>query len=317
MSIARFGIVLALAGALTACATVEPVQVPVAAPAPAVAPQALVPAKPLLKRKVAIGRFTNSTRYGRALLLPDEADPLATQAADMLMSRLVDSGKFLAFERSGLGALEAERELSGGAPGPLVGVDALIIGSVTEFGRKAEGQVGFLSSTKRQVASATVEARLVDVKTGRAFFSTSGTGSAQVEVGEVAGFGSRAAYDSTINDRAMAAAISDLMNNIVGKLDERRWSTDVLKAEGGRLLISGGPSQGLKMGDRFAVETAGETMTSGQTGLPITLPGRRVATVEVVGFFGDDAASQGAVTRLVEGSIPTQTVSTLRVVEVR
>ena len=39
---------------------------------------------PILKRKVAVGRFSNATNYGRALLFEGEKDPLADQAADML-----------------------------------------------------------------------------------------------------------------------------------------------------------------------------------------------------------------------------------------
>src|SRR5262249_10299878 len=151
-------------------------------------------------------------------LLPGERDPLADQAADMLMARLTDSGKFLVFERSDIEVVERERAVQNGPQTPLVGVDALIIGSVTEFGRKIEGETGFLSATKRQTASATVEIRIVDVQTGQAFFTTKGTGNASVEAGEIAGFGSRAGYDSTLNDRAISSAISDLMNNTVQRL---------------------------------------------------------------------------------------------------
>ena len=44
----------------------------------------------------------------------------------------------------------------------IVGVDALIIGSLTEFGRKTLGESGFLSDSKRQVAFAKVDLRVVD-----------------------------------------------------------------------------------------------------------------------------------------------------------
>ncbi|MDG2527684.1 CsgG/HfaB family protein [Caulobacter endophyticus] len=271
--------------------------------------------QPLLKRKVAIGRFTNSTRYGKALLLDAERDPLADQASDMLTSRLVDSGKFIVFDRGDLDGLQREQQAAG-LDGKLVGVDALVVGSVTEFGRKVEGKSGFLNSKMRQVASATVEVRLVDVRTGHAFFSTKGTGSASVEVGEVAGFGSKAGYDSTLNDKAISAAISDLMTNVLQKLEERRWFSDVLQVRGTQVFISGGPSQGLKVGDRLKLETRGETLTSAQTGLPIRLPGQPIATLEVVSFFGDDSASEGAVARVVDGAVAGDP-KTLLVVEAR
>ncbi|HEX5378105.1 MAG TPA: CsgG/HfaB family protein, partial [Phenylobacterium sp.] len=254
--------VAAMSAAQTAAAGVPKPPVEVAAPAAAAQAAVPTPMQPTLKRRVAIARFSNSTRYGKALLLDSEQDPLAHQAADMLTARLVESGKFMVFERDDLNLLEREQVAAGAAAGKLIGVDALIVGSVTEFGRRVEGKSGFLSSKMKQVADATVEVRLVDVQTGRAFFSTSGHGSAAVEVGEVAGFGSKAGYDSTLNDRAISAAISDLTNNVMQKLQERRWFTDVLQIRGSDLLISGGGEQGLKVGDRFRVETRGEVVVS-------------------------------------------------------
>ena len=261
------------------------------------------PAQRVLKRKIAVGRFSNTTRYGKALLIEGEQDPLAKQASDMLVARLVDSGRFLVFERDDLDILGREQEAAKASTN-LIGVDTIIVGSVTEFGRKVEGTSGFLNSKTRQVATATVEIRLVDVRTGRAFFSTTGTGSSSVEAKEVAGFGNKAGYDSTLNDQAISAAVSDLMTNVIGKLNERKWQSDVLKVRGSEVIISGGPAQGLRIGDRLDLQTKGEVVTSGQSGLPITIPGQKVATVEVVSFFGDDDVSQGAFTKLVDGQLP-------------
>jgi curli biogenesis system outer membrane secretion channel CsgG len=292
-----------------------------APPAEVIAPQAVQePAQApalLLKRKIAIGRFSNSTRYGKALLLDPEHDPLADQAADILTARLVDSGKFIVFERSDIDVIGREQRALKLDADNLTGVDTLVIGSVTEFGRKVEGKSGFLNSKMRQVATAKVEVRLVDVATGQAFFSTSGAGSASVEAGEVMGFGSAAGYDSTLNDKAIAAAISDLMTNVLQKLDERRWFTDVLQIRGQDIFISGGPSQGLKVGDRFALETRGERIVSAQSGLPIVLPGKPVGTIQIVSFFGDTASAEGAVARLVDGQVAPADAANLIVIEAR
>ncbi|RYG21897.1 MAG: curli production assembly protein CsgG, partial [Burkholderiales bacterium] len=114
---------------------------------------------PTLKRRIAVGRFSNSTTYGRALLLPGEADPIATQAADMLTNALVGSEKFIVFERQDLDAIVRERVLSNSQQVSLGGVDALVVGSVTQLGRRNEGQAGFLNSRRRQSVAATVEIR--------------------------------------------------------------------------------------------------------------------------------------------------------------
>ncbi len=304
---------LATFAAVAVCVAAQP---STAAAQGAVQAEAEAAARPGLKRRVAVGRFTNSTPYGRLLLSPGQADPVATQAGDMLVNALVASDHFFVFERSDLTALNAERVISETDGQALSGVDALLLGSVTQLGRRNEGKQGFLNSQRRQVVNATVEIRLVDVRTGRVFFTASGAGEATTETGEVAGFGSRAGYDSTLNDRAISAAIADTMTNIVNQLQQRAWFTDILRVSGSTVYVSGGPSQGLRAGDRFHVETPGETVVSGQSGLPITLPGSRVAQIEITGFFGDSAETEGATARVVQGELP-QNISGLRVTEIR
>ena len=116
-----------------------------------------------------MGRFTNETNYGRSLLNDAELDRIGKQASDMLTSRLIQSGQFVVLERTDLNKVLKEQQIAGDAK--LVGSDTLIIGSVTEFGRSVGGKTGFLSSTKVQTAKAKVDIRLVDVKTGHAYFS--------------------------------------------------------------------------------------------------------------------------------------------------
>jgi curli biogenesis system outer membrane secretion channel CsgG len=287
---------------ISACAIVlASADIVAATHAHAQTPAGQATAAPLtLKRRVAIGRFSNATQYGRALLLPGEKDPLADQAADMLAARLVDTGQFIVLERRDLGAVKSEQGLIGG--GAVVGSDTVLVGSVTQFGRKLEGKTGFLNSQARQVASATVEIRLVDVRTGQAFFSTTGTGSATVEASEVAGFGSRAAYDSTLNDKAISTAISDLMTNLMQRLQQRPWSTDILNVSGPQVMISGGAGEGLRVGDRLMVARRGKVVTSQQSGLPIELPPEPVASIQITGFFGSGDA-EGSRAQVVSGAV--------------
>lgn len=260
-----------------------------------------VPAAPRYKRKVAIGRFTNETNYGRSLLNDADLDRLGKQASDMLSSRLVMSGQFIVLERPDVAKIEREHGIAKG--GSLVGADTLVMGSVTEFGRSVGGKVGFLSSTKVQLAKAKVDVRLVDVKTGHAYFSALGAGEASTEVGEVAGFGSRSEYDATLNDRAIAAAISDVIDRLVTKLTDRPWRTDILELQGARVFVSGGKSQGLRAGDELVVMESGQTVKSAQSGFEVTLPPKQVAAVRVLSTFGDTETNEGSVCELTSGAI--------------
>ncbi|WP_311769968.1 MULTISPECIES: CsgG/HfaB family protein [Brevundimonas] len=309
----NFPRVFVACAALTLCATFA---LPPAALAQTSSSSTASDHGPVLKRRVAVGRFTNSTPYGRLLLSPGQADPIAAQASDMLTNALVGSGHFFVFERGDLEALNAERAMSATDTANLVGVDALLLGSITQLGRRNEGKKGFLNSQRRQAVNATVEIRLVDVRTGQVFFTATGAGEATTETGEVAGFGTRAGYDSTLNDRAIAAAIADTMTSVINQLQQRAWFTDILRVSGDTVFVSGGQSQGLRIGDRFQVETPGEVIVSGQSGLPITLPGSRIAEIELTGFFGSTPETEGSTARLVGGSLPADTKG-LRVMENR
>jgi len=276
--------------------------------------QQALPAKPRFKRKIAIGRFSNETRYGRSLLRDEDNDPLGKQVSDILAGRLVESDRFLVFERPDINKLETESAISG-VELDLIGVESMIFGSLTEFGRSTTGKTGFLSSVKKQTAEASVELRLVDVKTGHVYFTAKGSGSASVEAGEVAGYGSKAAYDATLNDKAIDAAVSDVLNTLIRKLEEREWRTDILKVENGQVFLSGGKYQGLKQGVVLSVMKRGSTVKSQQSGFGIELPATKIGRIEILSTFGNSEANEGSIAKIIEGDIPTSDFSGLFVAE--
>ena len=305
----RATLLLPVLGFLGACATQTPPVVSVEAPQSIAAQREAQrqtlqdqPAKPTLKRKIAIGRITNETAYGRSLLRDRFDDPLGKQVSDMLSKALTESGRFLVFERPDLGRVVEEASLAG-AKLNLVGVDVLVVGSLTEFGRKSVGETGFFSQTKRQVAFAKVDFRLVDTTTAQVIHSTSAAGESSNESASVAGFGSQASYDATLNDSAIRTAVAAAVSRIASELASRPWSTAILKAEQDRIFVSGGKSQGLRPGVRLSVETRGERVKSPQTGLEITLPGKQIATVQIQSLFGDNETNEGSVATISSGSL--------------
>lgn len=118
-----------------------------------------------IKRKVAIGRFSNETQYAKGLFYDKENDPMRKQALDILSSKLASSGKFILLEREDLDILMNEA----GANMNKIGADYIILGSITEFGRKTEGEQKVFSSTKTQTVEAGVSVRLVEAATGLLF----------------------------------------------------------------------------------------------------------------------------------------------------
>ena len=110
-----------------------------------------------IKRKVAIGRFSNETQYAKGVFYDKENDPMRKQALDILSSKLASTGKFILLEREDLNILVSEA----GADMKKIGADYIILGSITEYGRKTEGEQRVFSSTKTQTVEAGVSIRLV------------------------------------------------------------------------------------------------------------------------------------------------------------
>ena len=236
-----------------------------------------------IKRKVAIGRFTNETQYAKGLFYDKENDPMRKQALDILSSKLAASGKFILLERDDLDVLMAEA----GSSLNKIGADFIILGSITEFGRKAEGQQKVFSSTKTQTAEAGVSIRLVEAATGLIIYSDEAKGYAETTTKQTMGIGGSAGYDATLSDKAISAALGQLVENIINKCMDKPWRSYFLSVEDGSYIISGGVSQGLASGDNFTVYKKGKTVTNPQTGMKIELPGTKVGTVSILQSIGD------------------------------
>lgn len=240
----------------------------------------------ILKRKVAIGRFSNETQYGKGLFYDKENDPMGKQALDILSSKLAASGKFMLLERNDLASLLEECQ-KGNQSFSKIGADYLIIGSVTEFGRKNVGKQGVVGSSRSQIVEAAVSIRLVDVSTGLIVYSDEGKGSAELSSKTTLGVGGRMDYDATLSDKAISEAIGQLVENIINKCTDKPWRTFFLSYDADAVLIGGGASQGIAVGDKFSIMTKGKTVTNPQTGMKVELPGKEVGTVEVVMTGGD------------------------------
>lgn len=189
---------------------------------------AAAPLSPSERMTIAVGRFTNESVYGSGLFTDASGDRVGKQAADLLVRHLMATQRFTVVERQDIGKLKAEAQLAGVSAGEfqqgLKGVDALILGSVAELGRETTGGVWLLGKDKIQRARARVVLRLVDPKTGEVFYTQEGSGDATVSATETLGFGGVAGFDSTLEGKAIDAAIVNLMNNVVKTLDARRAS---------------------------------------------------------------------------------------------
>lgn len=236
-----------------------------------------------LKRKVAIGRFTNETQYGKGIFYDRDNDPMRKQALDILSAKLAASGKFILLERDGLEELVAEA----GADMQKIGADYVILGSITKFGRKVEGDQRVFSSTKTQTVEAGVSIRLVEVASGLIIYSDEASGYAETSSKTTLGIGGTAGFDATLSDKAISAALSQLVENIINKCMDKPWRGYVLAVEDGNYIISGGKTQGITEGARFQLMKKGKMVNNPQTGMKIELPGTKMGILTVTACIGD------------------------------
>ena len=239
-----------------------------------------------LKWKVAVGRFSNETQYGKGIFYERDNDPMAKQALDILMTKLNASGKFILLERSDSEKLEAELKAG---QGQRIGADYLILGSITEFGRKMTGRDGLFTSEKSQTVEAGVSIRIVDVATGQVIYSEEGKGQAQTTSKSTLGLGGKAGYDATLSDKAISGAIDQLVENIIN-------------ADADGIIIAGGAAQGIRPGDTFTLYKRGKQVKNPQTGVSFYLAGKPVAQLRVESVDGDTPDTQYAIVSVVSGS---------------
>lgn len=240
----------------------------------------------VLKRKVAIGRFSNETQYAKGIFYDKANDPMGKQALDILSTKLAASGKFLLLERSDLSSLLEECQKNGGGSST-IGADYMIIGSITEFGRKTTGKNGVFSSQKTQTVEAAVAIRLVDVSSGLIIYSDEAKGTAQLTTKTTMGVGGAASFDATLSDKAISEAIGQLVENIINKCTNSPWKTYIISCDADGTLIAGGKSQGIKEGMTFAIKTKGKKVKNPQTGIILNLPGKQIGTATIVSTGGD------------------------------
>jgi curli biogenesis system outer membrane secretion channel CsgG len=258
--------------------------------------------KKYLKRKVAIGRFTNETKYGQSFFIDKNDNRIGKQAMDILSSKLFETERFIMLERSDLAQIEKELTM-GGAEKLQNAADFLIVGSITEFGRKDTSDVGVFSRVKKQEANATVHIRLIDVSTGQIIYSESGKGIAYSEAGTVMGVGNKAGYDSSLNDKVLNVAITDLASNIIENMLNKPWRSYILSEDEGSLIISGGQSQNIEEGSKFTIYKSGKRVKNPQTGMYITLPGKPIGNIEVISTLGDTPQSEVSIASILSGDL--------------
>jgi curli biogenesis system outer membrane secretion channel CsgG len=224
---------------------------------------------------------------------------------DLLVTGLVKDGTYSVIERKALDKIMAEQNFSNSNRadptsaariGKMLGVDAIIVGSITEFGNETKktnlggaggnwhgfglGGVGH-SNSKANVA---ITARIVDVDTGEILGVADGKGqSARASTsllgggGNWSGFGGGNAdfgssnFQNTIIGEATKKAVDELAVNLDAtstRVGVRTITVEgvVAAVEGSQIILNVGGKAGIKVGDQFNVERVTKEIKDPTTG---------------------------------------------------
>jgi curli biogenesis system outer membrane secretion channel CsgG len=282
------------------------------------------------KKRVAVLNFEYGTVRSNAQAIFGTDQDVGKGISDMLVQKLVQDGKYSVIERNALDKVLGEQNFSNSDRadastaakiGRILGVDAIIIGSITQFGRDDQhtnigggGYGGYGSKlglggigTHKAKAVVGITARLVNTTTGEILAAVTGKGesarSGTSLIGAGAGGGSGGAagldmgssnFGQTILGEAVQAAVSDAatqLDTAATNLPTVKVSVSGLVADvsGNTLIINVGSKTGLKVGDTLDISRQVRTVKDPATGKVLKAITDKIGTSTVTQIDQDSA----------------------------
>jgi curli biogenesis system outer membrane secretion channel CsgG len=244
------------------------------------------------KKRVAVLDFDYATvRSSVAAIWGTDRD-VGKGVADLLVEKLVQGGVYTVVERKAIDKVLAEQNFSvsdrvdpttAAKIGRILGVDAIIIGSITQFGRDDKattlgglGSIGRrygLGGVQRREAKAVVEvtARMISTDTaeilavGHGQGQSTRSGTSLLGAGGSSGGAGAGAYDMTSKNFA-ATLIGEAVHKAVGQLSQEleagasklparvvQVNGLIADVSGNTVILNVGSRAGVKVGDRLQV----------------------------------------------------------------
>ena len=284
------------------------------------------------KKRIAVLNFEYGTVASDVASIFGGNQDVGRGVADLLVGRLVQSGVYSVIERKALDKVMAEQNLSNSDRadpnsaakiGKILGVDAIVVGSITQFGRDDRntdiggGALGGITSRyglggvgrKKAKAMVVLTARLVNTDTAEVLAMASGKGESQRTGATLAGAGGSVLgsavgavdmtsrnFSDTIIGEAVTQAVAELARDI--DQDSNRITAHVVTIDGlvadvnnGTLVINLGSRSGLRVGDRLKVMRVGRPIKDPVTGRTIRRVEDEVGTAVITDI---DEQSAGA-----------------------
>lgn len=307
---------------LAPCAAQQP------APAGAAPAQAAPTGAPVPKKRVAVMNFDYGTvRTTVAAIFGTDQD-VGKGITDMMVQKLVQDGRYSVIERSALDKIISEQNFSNSDRadptsaakiGRILGVDTIILGSITRFGRDDKqiggvggGHGGWTSAIaglgkKESKAVCSITARMINTSTGEILAAVTGNGeSARSGLmlggggGNGAG-GGGGAFDMSSSNFAqtiLGEAVTKAVNDTAGQLDDKAATLPTIKAtysgvvadvSGATIIINVGNKVGVRVGDTVAISRPVRTVKDPTTGKVLKVVTSQLGTATVTDVDADSS----------------------------
>jgi curli biogenesis system outer membrane secretion channel CsgG len=254
-----------------------------------------------LKRRIGVVEFENKAPYAQARI--------GQTATDILITELVKSGKFIVVERDKMDKILQEQKLgqsgaidpnTAARVGKILGLNAIVTGSISQFGVKSEGKDFLISQSKQQIVECTVDIRVVDTETGQVLLADSGKGVSRKASGKFLGMGNQSKYDETLEGEALRAAIVKFVDNIISQVNKKQWSCLVAAVKSGNVYLNAGQEAGLQLGQKLDVFSQGAEILDPSSGIVLGREEEKIGTLKVASYLGDSAS----IANVISGSTP-------------
>ena len=226
-------------------------------------------------------------------------------ATNILTTMLQQSGQFIVVPQQDMNSVLDQQDLTASdiinpgtaiQMGKILGLNAILTGSITSYAELVESSNTLLSQSKTQVAKVGVDYRIVDTTTGVQLFASHGNGEFRKTSGGLLGFGSKSSADTTLKDGALRDALAKAMNKITGQLTSDLWSGRIAQIKDNFIYINAGKQTGLRIGDTLIVQELGADIIDPQTGVSLgRAPGVVRGKLQINGFFGKNGSVAGVI----------------------
>lgn len=318
--------VIGILALITGIATLPVIPDLALADTPALNTPGAEPIRPKEKRRIAILDFDfsdiGSMSYWSGVF---GENGVSRGISDRLTNQLVKDGTFILIERSKIDAVLAEQNLGASGRiepttaaqiGRILGVDAVLIGSVTQFGLEDKSQdvsigsvFGFSGSDKRQNSTVQLTARLVSTATAEILAVAEGVGQAKQKSGggSFLGIGASSSSDSSsrLLTEAAEQAITQLATQLTASAPKLAAIPAVLPVidaviadiTGNEVVINKGGKVGLRPGMILSVERVIKEIKDPTTGKVL-----RVQSQSIGKFQLTEVDAESAVGKILAGS---------------